>query len=479
MTMRVMQFIAGEWRAGTGKQVLEVRDPSCGEILYCYPVAGLDQIDAAAEAAAVGFARWSKTSAFERAGLMRAAAALIRQNADPIAVRITLEQGKPLTESRSEVQLAADTLEWCADEGRRAYGRVIPSRDPAIRQFVLKEPIGPVAAFSPWNFPLLQAMRKVASALGAGCSIVLKPAEETPGCCAELCSIFQAVGLPDGVLSMLLGMPSQISNRLIAHREIRKISFTGSVSVGKTLAALAGEHLKKSTMELGGHAPFIIFGDVDSQRVANLAAAMKFRNAGQVCASPTRFLVEHSVAENFIATFSEAANALKLGAGLAAETQMGPLANERRVSAVDAMVAGAIEAGGSRVCGGERVGNQGYFYKPTIIMGAPLNCDLNTREPFGPIASVITFRSPEEAWHLANAVPYALSSYVFTNDVGLAHEASANIDAGTVSLNHWGLGAPENPFGGRKDSGYGSEGGTEGLDAYLTTKFVTQLCKPL
>jgi succinate-semialdehyde dehydrogenase/glutarate-semialdehyde dehydrogenase len=341
----------------------------------------------------------------------------------------------------------------------------------------LKEPIGPVAAFSPWNFPLLQAVRKVAAALGAGCSIVLKPAEETPGCCAELCGIFQGVGLPDGVLNMLLGIPSQISSGLIAHCEIRKVSFTGSVSIGRTIAALAGQHLKKTTLELGGHAPFIVFGDVDPQRVAQLAATMKFRNAGQVCASPTRFLVEDGVSETFIAAFNAAAKALKLGAGLAAETQMGPLANERRVSAIESIVTAAIGAGGSRICGGERVGNRGYFYSPTIIVGAPPNCDLNIREPFGPVASVITFRSAEEAWHLANSVPYALSSYVFTNDLGIAHEASTNIDTGTVSLNHWGLGAPENPFGGRKDSGHGSEGGIEGLDAYMTTKFVTQLCK--
>jgi succinate-semialdehyde dehydrogenase/glutarate-semialdehyde dehydrogenase len=467
-------YIGGTWRNGDGRQGEDVVNPATEKPLARLPHAGASDLDEALEAAKGGLAVWRATSAYDRAKVLRKAAQLVRERAEPIARIMTQEQGKVLPESRMEVMGTADIIEWFAEEGRRAYGRIIPGRVKGTRQMVLQEPVGVVAAFTPWNFPTLTPARKIGASLAAGCSIIIKPSEETPGSCVELVRCFVDAGLPPGVLNLVFGVPAQVSEHLIASDLVRKISFTGSVPVGKHLAGLAAKGMKRATMELGGHSPVVVFADADPEKTAETIAAFKYRNAGQVCISPTRFYVQEPVYDRFLKRFTEFANAIKLGDGLEQGTTMGPLANPRRLDAMEAIVNDSRSRGGKIVTGGKRRANQGYFFEPTVITDLPDDCKLMTQEPFGPIAPVVTFKTFDEVVARANALPFGLAAYAFTGSAQTATAIGEVLEAGMVGVNSVAISTPETPFGGIKDSGYGHEGGIEGMEAYMVKKFISQ-----
>jgi succinate-semialdehyde dehydrogenase/glutarate-semialdehyde dehydrogenase len=471
----VTLHIAGSWRDASTGETMPILNPATGETLGTVPVASDDDLEAALEAAARGYRAWRVVSAYDRAKIMRKAADLIRERVDAITKIMTLEQGKPLVEAKLEILNGADTIDWFAEEGRRAYGRVIPGRAEGILQIVVKEPVGPIAAFTPWNFPINQAVRKVSAALCAGCSVILKGPEDTPASCVELVRAFLDAGVPGDVLSLVFGKPAHISEYLIPHPVIRKISFTGSTAVGKQLAALAGQHMKRATMELGGHAPAIVFKDADVGKATKLLGAAKYRNAGQVCISPTRFLVHETVYDEFVDGFVEYSRKLKVGDGSDPQTKMGPLAHSRRIDAMESFVADAEAKGANLRAGGKRIGNQGFFFEPTVFTEVPLDARIMNEEPFGPIAAIVSFKEDEEAFEEANRLPYGLAAYAYTRSAATATRVATSFESGMVSINHQGLGLPENPFGGVKDSGYGSEGGSEAVEAYLNTKFVSQM----
>ena len=470
----VQLHINGEWRAARSGQTLPVLNPATEEVIGTVAHAGRDDLDEALAAAEQGFAVWKKVSAFERSKLMRKAADLLRSRADDIARLMTLEQGKPVGEAKVETLAGADIIDWFAEEARRAYGRVIPARAEGIYQLVMKEPVGPVAAFTPWNFPINQVVRKLSAAVATGCSIIVKAPEETPASPAELLRCFVDAGLPKGVAQLVFGVPAEISEYLIPHPTIRKVTFTGSTPVGKQLAALAGQHMKRVTMELGGHAPAIVFDDADLDLAARTLAAAKFRNAGQVCVSPTRMLVQEKLYAPFVEKFVAAAKALKIGNGLEEGTQMGPLIHDRRIPWVDGLMADARQKGAEVHTGGERIGNKGYFYAPTVLTGVGRDARMMNEEPFAPVAMIASFKDLDEAVEEANRLPYGLASYAFTRSAKTANAIAARVESGMMTINHLGLALPEGPFGGIKDSGYGSEGGTEAIEAYLNTKFVSQ-----
>ena len=467
-------FIGGAWRPSLSGRADEVVNPATEEVIGTVAHAGIEDLDLALAAAQRGFATWRAVSAFERYKIMRRAAEILRGRADEVARLMTLEQGKPLAEAKAETLGAADTIDWFAEEARRAYGRVVPARREDVYQLVVKEPVGPCAAFTPWNFPLNQVVRKLSAALGAGCSIIVKAPEETPASPAELVRAFAEAGVPEGAIGLVYGDPAEISQYLISHPVIRKISFTGSTPVGKQLAALAGTHMKRATMELGGHAPAIVFDDADVASASALLAGSKFRNGGQVCVSPTRFLVQEGVYEEFVDRFVAAAAAIKVGDGLADGVTMGPLANGRRLSAMEALVADATGKGATLRTGGRRIGNKGYFFEPTVLTDVPLEARAMNEEPFGPFAMIAPFTDLDAALAEANRLPYGLASYAFTGSATTATRLGSGIESGMVTINHLGLALPEIPFGGIKDSGYGSEGGTEAMESYLNTKLITQ-----
>lgn len=466
-------IVAGKAIGISERRSLPVHDPATHEEIARVPVASGDDLQAALASAARGFARWRATSAYDRAIVLREAARLIRERVESVARILTLEQGKPLAESRLEVQAAADVIEWTAEEGRRAYGRVVPARSAAIRQTVLREPVGPVAAFTPWNFPAITPARKIAGALGAGCSLIIKPSEETPATALALVDALLDAGLPDDVVNVVFGDPPQISETLIASPVIRKISFTGSIAVGKHLARLAADGMKRATLELGGHAPVIVSDKADLAKAVALSVGSKYRNAGQVCVSPGRFFVHEKVYGDFVGAFAQAAAALKIGHGLEETTQMGSLANERRREAIHALVEDAKQRGGRVRTGGTPIDSPGFFYSPTVITDVPHSARVLVEEPFGPIAVMTPFVDLGDAIAQANGLPYGLAAYAFTQDVGESIRLANEIEAGMVGINHFGVAFAEIPFGGVKESGYGSEGGTEGIDGYLVTKSVT------
>ncbi len=474
MYPQVSLFIDGAWTPAEDGRTLSVVNPATGEAIGSVAHAGRADLDRALAAAQKGFEIWSKKSAFERAKIMRRAAALVRERTDAIARLMTQEQGKPLAEARGEIGAAADVIEWFAEEARRAYGRVIPARAEGIYQLVIKEPVGPVAAFTPWNFPINQCVRKISAALAAGCSIIVKPPEETPASPAELVRAFADAGVPAGVVNVVYGVPAEISEYLIPHPVIRKISFTGSTAVGKHLAALAGAHMKRMTMELGGHAPAIVFDDADVDAASKLLSASKFRNAGQVCISPTRFLVQERVFDAFVDKFTAAAKRVRVGDGLEEGTQMGPLANPRRVAAMESLIGDATQHGAEIRTGGSRIGNKGNFFEPTVLTNVSREMRAMNEEPFGPLALMVPFGEIDEAVEEANRLPYGLAAYAYTRSAKTAHAIAARVESGMMAINHHGLALPEVPFGGVKDSGYGSEGGSEAIESYLNTKFVTQ-----
>lgn len=474
MYTQLALFIDGQWLDGTSRQSEDVLNPATGKALGPLPHATKADLDRAIDAANKGLAVWRNTSAYDRSKVMRKAADLVRERYDHIAKVMTQEQGKPYPESRAEVIGTAEIIEWFAEEGRRAYGRIVPGRQKGVRQLVVQEPVGVVAAFTPWNFPTLTPVRKIAASLAAGCSIVLKAAEETPGACVELVKCFADAGLPAGVINLVFGRPADVSEHLLASPDVKKISFTGSVPVGKHLAALAAKTMKRTTMELGGHSPVVVFGDTDPEKVADTIAAFKYRNAGQVCISPTRFYVQEPVYNKFLARFTEYAKGIKLGDGLERGVTMGPLANPRRLDAMEAIVQDSEQRGGKIVAGGKRHGNQGYFFEPTVITDLPDDAKLMTEEPFGPIAPIVPFKSFDEVVERANSLPFGLASYAFTNSASNAAAIGEALQSGMVGVNSVAISTPETPFGGIKESGYGSEGGIEGLEAYTNVKFISQ-----
>ena len=463
--------IDGEWVREGAAGARDVLNPADGQTVGSVPLADAAQLDAAAEAAKRAFASWRGTSPRDRSRLLRAGAERIRDRAEDLATIMTLEQGKPRLEAKGELLVSADVLDWYAEEGRRAYGRIVPGASN-VRQLVTHEPVGPAAAFTPWNFPALTPARKIAAALASGCTLVLKAAEETPATAMALVAALVDAGLPPGVLQLVFGDPAFVSERLIAAPEVRKVSFTGSVAVGKLLMAQAAQGVKRTTMELGGHAPVIICDDVDPARAARLLVAGKFRNAGQVCISPSRFYVQDGVYDAFCEAFVDGAKALIVGDGSRADVTMGPLANDRRLGAMEAFVEDARERGGKVRTGGACGANGGYFFDPTVVTDLADDARLLIDEPFGPVAPIARFGRLEEALARANSLPVGLAAYGFTNSNGRAMTIGNELKAGMVGLNTLAVSTPETPFGGVGESGHGQEGGLEGLAAYLDVKFI-------
>ncbi|WP_329577898.1 NAD-dependent succinate-semialdehyde dehydrogenase [Streptomyces sp. NBC_01361] len=468
----VRLYIAGEWRDADDGRTAPVVNPATEETIGAVPLATTADLDDALEAAADGFRTWRRTPVAQRTAILRKAADLITERAPKIGRVMTLEQGKPLKEGTGEAARTADTLRWHIEDARRAYGRTIPS-PPGTILSVRREPIGPVAAFVPWNFPVGGPNRKISSALAAGCSTVIKASEETPATAAALVACYADAGLPPGVLNLVFGEPADVSDRLIASPVTRLVAFTGSVPVGKLLAAKAGEVMKPSLMELGGHAPVIVCADADPVKAARRAAQAKFFNAGQVCTSPSRFLVHESRYEEFTAEFVKATERVVVGDGFAPDTTMGPLSNERRLAAAERLTADAVRRGATVRTGGLRPERAGYFFAPTVLTDVPDDALIMSEEPFAPLAPIVPFADLDDALALANSLPYGLAAYGFTESAATAEKLSAELEAGILSINHCGGSVHEAPSGGVKDSGYGREGGPEALDAYLVTKRVS------
>ena len=466
--------VAGQWltRASGGER--PVLNPADETRLATLPLAGAAELAAAAESARRGFLAWRRVRAHDRYAILRRAAELMRERAEAIATVLTLEQGKPLAESVREVRLSADILDFQAEEGKRLYGRTVAPRvEGILSQTVTRQPVGPVAAFTPWNFPANLPVRKLSSALAAGCSVVLKPDEETPGTAMLLVRVFLDAGVPADAINLVCGDPAQVSSALIAHPAIAKVSITGSVAVGKLLGEQAARHMKRFTGELGGHAPVIVCDDADLAFVLKSSLAAKYRNAGQVCASPIRFYVPRRLHAAFAEQFAEGARRLRLGSGLDAQTQMGPLTHARRLDDMERFVEDALGRGARLLTGGRRVDRPGHFFEPTVFADAPPASRLMQQEPFGPIAVIQPYDTLDEAIDAANALPYGLGAYAFTRDLMTAHRLGEELDAGMVGINHYGVSQPEMPFGGWKDSGIGQEMGAEGLLHYTELKTIT------
>lgn len=467
------QLIDNVWRTGTGNAVTELVNPANGSVLARYAGASKSDLDDALESARKAFPRWRAIPAFNRGQVLRRAAALMRERIDIIASVLTQEEGKPLAEARSEVQITADMYDWFAEEGVRAYGRIVPARGPNLQQQVLREPVGVSAAFAAWNFPARNPGYKIAAALAAGCPLIVKPAEETPLTCLLLAQALIDAGMPPGVVNVVYGDAPAISEHLIASEVVRKITLTGSTRVGRLLAELAAKDTKKLTLELGGQAPVLVFDDADLDTAIPLLVASKFRNAGQTCISPTRFFVQEEAYESFIDAFARAAFALKLGDGLAAGTAMGPLVRRRRVADVRAFLDDAKARGARVLDGGQMSDPAGAFLAPVVVADLDDDAKLMHDEPFGPIIGVTPFKTLDEAVTRANHVPYGLAAYAFTRSLHNAHAVSEGLEAGMIGVNTCKISYPETPFGGVKASGYGSEGAIEGLDAFLVTKSVS------
>lgn len=466
-------LIGGEWRKGDGGAE-DVLNPANGQVIGQVPHASAAELDMALQASVEGFEVWRNKPALQRQVVMEQAARILESRADEIARNLTLEMGKPVGEAKLELGFAIDVLRWYGEEGKRAYGRLIPPRIPGARQMMVKEPVGPCSAFVAWNFPAVNVMRKVAGAIGAGCSIIIKPSEETPATAIAIGRALHEAGLPAGVLNIVFGVPDTVSRHILGSYIPRKLSFTGSVPVGKHLQKLAADTLKRCTMELGGHSPVIVFDDADLEKALDSIGNNKFRNAGQVCISPTRYFVQDSIYDKFVDGFTERAKAVKVGDGLEEGVQMGPLIAARRLDVMEGFVSDARDKGAKVTTGGARIGNQGYFWAPTILKDVPDEARIMSEEPFGPVAPCQPFKTLDEVLEKANSLSFGLASYVYTSSGEKAKTMSERLNAGLVGVNHPFVSMPETPFGGVNESGYGSEGGIEGLDAFLRTKFVTE-----
>ena len=469
-------LIDGQWRRDA-KRTLSILNPADESVLGELPVAGLTDIADAVDGAQRGLAVWQEASPSDRARVILRAASLLRARRDSVAWASTLEQGKPLKQSLLEVDRAADIIEWDANEGRRLYGRVIPS-EPGMRHLVIRQPVGIVAAFSPWNFPVSSPARKIAGALSAGCSIILKASEETPAGAIQLAETFIDAGLPPGVISLLFGEPAMISEALIPNPAVRLITFTGSIAVGKRLAALAGAHMKPAIMELGGHGPVIICADADPVATAMASVQIKTRNAGQVCVAPTRFFVHEGIYEQFLRVAGEQATAIKPADGREAACQLGPLANKRRVESMIRLVRDAVERGARLIAGGQPIEGRGFYYPLTVLADVPPDAIAMHEEPFGPLMLMQPFSDLTDAIARANALPYGLAAYAFTDSARAADLLTRQLACGNLSINHYVASIAETPFGGVKDSGYGREGGIEGLQCYTIVKNISHRLGP-
>ena len=468
-------YIDGQFISGGGRKEQDIVNPATNQVIGKLPHATREDLDLALTSAQRAFESWRKTSPMERSKILRKVAELARERAQVIGHGITMDQGKPLAESVGEVMATSEHAEWHAEECRRIYGRVIPARVEGVRQMVLREPVGVCAAFSPWNFPFNQAIRKMTAALATGCTVIVKGPEDTPSAVVALAQLFHDAGLPPGCLNLVWGVPAEVSHHLMHSPIVRKISFTGSVGVGKQLAAMAGSLMKRSTMELGGHAPVIVCDDADIEAAVAQQVAHKFRNAGQVCISPTRYYVQEGVYEKFVEAFVARTNKLKVGDGMDKDTRMGPLAQARRVAAVSRFIDDAQERGATLLTGGKPLEGAGNFFAPTVLTDLADNSLMMTEEPFGPVAGIVRFKDLGDAIQRANSLPFGLAAYGYTTSTRNANAIANGIESGMISINHLGMALAETPFGGIKDSGFGSEGGTESFDGYLNTKFVTQL----
>jgi succinate-semialdehyde dehydrogenase/glutarate-semialdehyde dehydrogenase len=466
-------LINGNWRSGEGRDTMPVLNPATGQVIAQLPMATEADLEEVLAAAQKGFELWRATDVNARAAVLHKAAALIRERAEALSVLLTMEQGKPLAESRTEILSCATVFEYCAEEAKRSYGRVA-IRPAGQRALVLKQPVGPVASLTPWNFPASLMSKKVAAALATGCSVIAKPAEETPGSTSGIIRCLVDAGIPAGVVQLVFGVPDMVSRQLLASPVIRKLSFTGSIPVGKHLMKLAADGLKRVTMELGGHAPVLVFDDCNLEKTLDIVVTQKFRNAGQVCISPTRFYVQQGIYDRFVAGFNERTGKVKMGSGMDAETIMGPLANPRRPAAVGALIDDAIAKGARLGTGGGAGDGDGFFYRPTVLSDVPLEADIMSNEPFGPVALIRPFGSFDEAIEQANRLPFGLSAFVHTENGRTANMAGDLIEAGMVGINTSAISMADMPFGGVKDSGFGSEGGPEGLESYYVTKAIHQ-----
>jgi succinate-semialdehyde dehydrogenase / glutarate-semialdehyde dehydrogenase len=468
-------FINGEWIAASERETAPVVNPASLQELGRVPLATAADLEQALQTAKHAFDVWRNTVPAERARILKKGANLIRERAAHIAELLTLEEGKPLAESRDEVLRAAEYFEWFAEEARRIDGRVVPSNRPGVQQLVKKQAIGPVAAFTPWNFPAITPARKLSAALAAGCSVIIKPGEESPATALALARALDDAGLPKGVLQVVFGVPDQVSKTLIASPIIRKVTFTGSVPIGRLLAARAAEGVKPITLELGGHGPVLVFKDADVERAAVEGAANRFRGTGQVCISSTRFLIQREVYDAFAEHFVSATKALKVGDGLQPGTHVGPLANPRQIAKMEELIADAVARGAKVLAGGKRIARDGYFFEPTVLADVPMDARVMHEEPFGPIAVLMRFDQLEDGLAEANRLPYGLSAYAFTNNARTALDVGDGLEAGMIGINQYRIVSTELPFGGLKESGIGSEGGTEGIEFYLTNKFISQV----
>jgi succinate-semialdehyde dehydrogenase/glutarate-semialdehyde dehydrogenase len=468
-------FIGGQWLTAQDRATAAVVNPATGEEIGQVPLATAQDLDHALEVARLSFDQWRQTVPDQRAKILKRAADLILERAPHIAAQMTLEEGKPLRESLDEVTRAAEYFEWFAESARRIDGRVVPANRPGVLQLVKRQAIGPVAAFTPWNFPAITPARKLSAALAAGCSVVLKPGEESPSTALALARALDDAGLPKGVLQVVFGVPDQVSSHLIASPIVRKVTFTGSVPIGRLLSARAAEGVKPITLELGGHGPVLVFADADIEEAAVEGVANRFRGTGQVCISSTRFLIQREAYAEFVEHFVAATQALKIGDGMDPQTQVGPLANPRQLAKMEQLIADAVEKGARVLAGGEALPGAGFFFQPTVLADVPMSARIMHEEPFGPIAILMPFDELSDGLQEANRLPYGLSAYAFTSNARTAIDVADGLEAGMIGINQYRIVATELPFGGMKESGHGSEGGIEGIEHYLTNKFISQV----
>ncbi len=469
-------YLDGQWRAASDGNAREVLDPSNQEVIGFIPSATAADLDAALASAKQGFAAWRKTSPWERAAVLHKTAALVRTRTEEIATLMSTETGKPIAQARGELADAADQFDWYAGETQRIYGQTFQARVPEVRMQVRLEPVGVVAAFSAWNFPALLPSRKIAAALGAGCSIIVKPASEAAGSAMAIVQALHDAGLPAGVVSLVTGDSTFISETLARSPIVAKISLTGSTGVGRRMLHLAADGIKRVTMELGGHAPVLVFEDADVELAAEQSARFKYRNCGQVCASPSRFYVHESLYARFCERFAEVAKGLRVGPGLDPATEVGPMANRRGLDHSMKLIDDAVGRGARLIAGGSRPshlpGDKGYYIAPTALADVPPDALVMHDEPFGPVAPIAPFATIDEAVALANSTPYGLASYLFSRSLHTATLASEAIEAGMVGINDFAIAAAEMPFGGVKESGMGREGGAFGIRDYLEAKYI-------
>ena len=473
MTYRYQQSIGGEWQDASSGGTWHVLNPANEEVIRSVPFGNGEDCRLAIEAADAAFPRWSRRTGYERAGYLNRAAQLIRERKADLARTTVMESGKPLVQAQGEWVVAADLFDWFAEEGKRAYGRWVPSRNPAKRQLVIKQPVGVVGLITAWNFPAYNIARAGAAALAAGCTIVIRPSEYTPLTAMEMVNILLEAGLHEGEVNLINGEPESMGRQMLDHPKCGKIHLTGSQRVGKLLMDGSSKTVTRLSLELGGNAPVLIFPDVDLEQVAASAVTAKFRNAGQVCVSPQRFFVHDSIAEQFTKNVSSLVSNLRMGNGLEADTNLGPLINARQRDRVAEMVEEARGAGATVAIGGKRPPGRGYFYQPTVLAGVPTETPLFREEIFGPVMPITTFEDAEDAIEQANSTRYGLSAYVWTDNIHMAILAAERLEFGMVGVNEWIPQSTEVPFAGWKESGLGRESGSEGLDEYLETKLIT------